>query len=54
MFSPKAYATTDPDLKATINYNALSTVVSVTYLGVTSSNNAHWTTRVQEIFRKCK
>ncbi len=54
MFSLKGNAATDPDLKACINGNTLSTVESVTYLGVTFSNNAKWTTHVEEIFRKCE
>ncbi len=43
MFSLKGIAVTNPGLKAIINSNALSTVKS-TYLGVTLSNNAKWTT----------
>ncbi len=54
MFFLKGNTVTDPDLKACINGNTLSTVESVTYLGVTFSNNAKWTTHVEEIFRKCE
>ncbi len=39
-FSMKVKSVTDPDLKATINYNALSTVDTTTYLGVTFGKNA--------------
>ncbi len=53
MFSLKGNAVIDLDLKANINGNALSTVESVTYLGVTFSNNAKWTTHVDEIGIKC-
>ncbi len=42
---------TDPALKANLNGNTLSTVESVTYLGVTFPNNAKWTTHVEDIFR---
>ncbi len=49
MFSLKGNAVTDPDLKATI----LSTVDSVTNLGVTSARNAKRTDHVEGIFRKC-
>ncbi len=51
--NPKGVAVIDPDLKANTNGNALSAVESVTYLGVTFSNNAKWTTHVEEILRKC-
>ncbi len=53
MFTLKGNAVTDPDLKANINGNTLSEVESVTYLGVTFSNNAKWTAHVEDIFRKC-
>ncbi len=46
-------AVIDPDLKATINDNALSTVDTVTYLGVTFARNAKWINHVEGIFRKC-
>ncbi len=49
----KGNADTDPDLKANINGNTLSTVESVTHLGVTFTNNAKWTTHVEDIFGKC-
>ncbi len=47
MFSLKGNTVIDLDLKANINGNALSTVESVTYLGVTFSNNAKRTTHVE-------
>ncbi len=53
IFTLKGSAVTDPDLKAKINGNTLSEVESVTYLGVTFSNNAKWTAHVEDIFRKC-
>ncbi len=43
---------TDPELKASINSDTLSAVESVTHLGVIFSNNAKWTTHVEEIFKK--
>ncbi len=46
-------AATDPHLKANISGNTLSTVESVTYLGVTFWNNAKWSTHFEDIFRKC-
>ncbi len=52
-FSLKENAVTDPDLKATINDNALSTVDTVTYLGVTFPRNAKWTNHDEGIFREC-
>ncbi len=52
-FSFKGNAVTDPDLKATINVNALSTVDSATYLEVKFARNAKWTNHVEGIFRKC-
>ncbi len=51
-FSLKGNVVTDPDLKATINDNALSAVELVTYLGVKFSNYAKWATRVEETCRK--
>ncbi len=53
MFSLKGNAVTDPDLKATINDNVLSTVDAVTCLGVTFARNAKWTNHVERIFRRC-
>ncbi len=53
MFTLKGNAVTGLAFKANINGNTLSGVESVTYLGVTFSNNAKWTARVEEIFRKC-
>ncbi len=53
MFTLKGNAVTDPDLKANTNRYTLSEVESVTYLGVTFSNNAKWTAHVEDIFRKC-
>ncbi len=53
MFFLKDNAVTDADLKATINDNALSTVRSVAYLGVTFWIYAEWTAHVEEILRKC-
>ncbi len=44
-------AVTNLGLKATMNDDALSTVGSVTYLGVTFSSNAKWTTHVEESLR---
>ncbi len=41
-----------PDLKATINDNALSTVDTVNYLAVTFARTAKWTDHVEGIFRK--
>ncbi len=52
-FSLKENVVTDPDFKAIINDNALSTVDTVTYLGVTFARNAKWTNHVEGIFRKC-
>ncbi len=52
-FSLKGNAVTDPDLKATINDNALSTIDTVTYLGVTFARNAKLTNHVENFFRKC-
>ncbi len=52
-FSPTGNADTDPDLNATINAHALSTVDTVTYLGVTFARNAKRTNHVEGIFRKC-
>ncbi len=46
-------AVTDRDLNATVNDNELSTVDTVTYLGVTFARNAKWTNQVEGIFRKC-
>ncbi len=43
----------DPDLNATINDSALSTVDTVNYLEVTFARNAKWTNHVEGIFRKC-
>ncbi len=40
LFDNSIHAVTDPDLKATIDDNAPSTVDTVTYLGVTFSRNA--------------
>ncbi len=51
MFSLKGNAVPDTGLKADIDNNALSTVESVTYLGVSFSNNAKWTTHFEDIFR---
>ncbi len=51
MFFLKDDAVTDPDLKANINGTKLSEVESVTYLGVIFSNNAKWTTHIEDIFR---
>ncbi len=51
MFPVKGNAVTDPDLKATINGNAQTTVDAVTYLGVTFSSNAEWDTHAEGIFR---
>ncbi len=53
MFSLKGNAVTDPDFKASINDNVLSTVDSVTNLGVTFARNAKWTKHVEGIFGKC-
>ncbi len=53
MFILKNNAVTGPDLKSNINGDTLSKVESVTYLGVTSSNNAKWTTHVEDILRNC-
>ncbi len=53
MFSLKGNAVTDPDLKAAVNSNILSTVDSVAWFGVTFSRNARWTNHVEGIFRKC-
>ncbi len=53
MFFLKGNAVTDNDLKAAINGNVLSMVVSVTYLGVIFARNTNWTKHVEEIFRKC-
>ncbi len=50
-FSRKVNSVTD--LKATINDNALSTVDTVTNLGVTFAKNAKSTNHVEGIFRKC-
>ncbi len=47
MFTLKGNAVTDPDLKANVNGNTLSEVESVTYFGVTLSNNAKWTAHVE-------
>ncbi len=52
-FSIKGNAVTDPDLKATINDNVLSTVDTFTYLGVAFARNEKWTNHVEGIFRKC-
>ncbi len=52
MFSFNGNTVTDPDLKANISGNNLSAVESVTYLGVTFSRNAKWTTHIEDIFRK--
>ncbi len=52
-FSLKGNAVTEPDLKAAINDNALSTVDTVTYLGATFARKAKWTSHVEGIFRKC-
>ncbi len=52
-FSLIGNVVTDPDLKATINDNALSTVDTVTCLGGTFARNANWTNHVEGIFRKC-
>ncbi len=52
MFALKGNAVTDPHLKAVIKGNALSTVESVTNLGVTLTNNAKWATHVEEVCRK--
>ncbi len=46
-------AVTDPDVKASINDNAISTVDTVTYFGVTLARNTKWTNYVEGIFRKC-
>ncbi len=46
MFTLNASAVTNLDFKANINGNTLSEVESVTYLGVTFSNNAKWTGHV--------
>ncbi len=51
MFFIKGNAVTAPDLKTNINGNTLSEVESVTYLGVTFSNNAKWTAHVEDNFR---
>ncbi len=40
-------AVTDPDLKADVNGNTLTEVESVTYLGVTFSDNAKWTAHAE-------
>ncbi len=40
------------DSRADINGNTLSEVESVTYLGVTFSNNAKWTVNVENIFKE--
>ncbi len=53
MLTLKGKAVTDPDLKANINGNTLSEVESVTFLGITFSNNAKWTAHVEDIFIKC-
>ncbi len=53
MFSPMENAGTNPDLKDATNGYTLSTVESVTYLGVTVLNDTKWTTHIGEIFRKC-
>ncbi len=52
MFTLKGNAVTDLDLKANITGNTLSEVQSVTYIGVTFSNNAKWTAHVEDTFRK--
>ncbi len=52
-FSLIGNAVIDPDLKATVNDNALSTVDTFTNLGVTVARNAKWTNHVEGIFRKC-
>ncbi len=52
-YTPKGSTVTDPNLKATINDNALSTVHKLTYRGVTYTRNVKWTNRVEGIFRKC-
>ncbi len=48
ILSLKGNTVTDPELKANIKGNALSTVETVTYLGVKFSNNAKWTTTFLE------
>ncbi len=40
-------------IQSTVFSNALSTVDSVTYLGVTFVRNAKWTNHVEGIFKKC-
>ncbi len=45
-------AVTNPDLKATINRNSLSTVESVTYLGDTFAINTNRTNYFERILRK--
>ncbi len=52
MFSLKGNAVNDTDVKATINDKPLSTIDSVTYLGVTFARNAKCTNHVEGIFRK--
>ncbi len=42
-----------PRFKTNINGNTLPEVESVTYLGVTLTNNANWAAHVEDIFRKC-
>ncbi len=51
MFTLKGNAVTDLDLKANINGNTFSEVESVTYLGVSFSNNAKLTVHAENIFR---
>ncbi len=53
-FSLIGNAIFDPDFNATINENALSTVDTITYLGVTFSRNVKWTNNVVGIFRICE
>ncbi len=52
-FSLTGNANIDPELDDIINDNALTTVDTVTYLGVTFARNAKWTNHGEGIFRKC-
>ncbi len=53
MLSLKGNAGTKPNLKATINGNAIPTVESVTYLVVTFSRYEQWVTHVEESVCVC-
>ncbi len=52
MYSLTGNAVMNPDLKASINRNSLSTVEPVTYLGDTFVRNANRTNYFEGIFRK--